>query len=80
MIETVTITHQHQDGRWVKEHTDRDGSITYTSNFDLDQAMYDWGRDENWDAHTFSDPDDCQDNGYIMIDLWLEHNQFDYDG
>jgi len=80
MIETQTIEHKHKDGRWVREHIDRLENITYTSNFDLDQAMYDWGRDENWDDDTFADADDCKDNGYMMIGEWLEDNEFDYDG
>ena len=34
MTEAQTIEHKHKDGRWVKEHIDRDGGITSTSNFD----------------------------------------------
>jgi len=41
MIEPYTITHQHQDGRWVKEHVDQLGSIEYTSNFDHEAMLRD---------------------------------------
>jgi len=41
MIEPYTITHQHQDGRWVKEDIDQLGNITYTSNFDHEAMLRD---------------------------------------
>jgi hypothetical protein len=40
MIEAQTTEHKHQDGRWVKEHIDRDGGITYTSNFDHERMLW----------------------------------------
>lgn len=79
MIEAYTIIHRHRDGRWVKEAVDRDGSIDYTANFDLDQAMTEHGNERNWDPHTFYDADNCKNNGYMMIGSWLETNEFDYD-
>ena len=52
MIEPYTITHQHQDGRWVKEHIDQLGNITYTSNFDHEAML----RDHRlWEIHGCSD-------------------------
>ena len=40
MIDTETIKHKHKDGRWVKEHTDQLGGITYTSNFDHERMLW----------------------------------------
>jgi len=40
MTETQTIEHKHQDGRWLREHIDRDGGITYTSNFDHERLLW----------------------------------------
>jgi|DEB0MinimDraft_4_1074332.scaffolds.fasta_scaffold10173_3 hypothetical protein len=40
MTETQTIEHKHQDGRWLREHIDRDGGITYTSNFDHERMLW----------------------------------------
>ena len=71
------IIWKHLDGRQVIELVNQSGEITYDANFNLDQAMYDWGREDNWDHDTFADPDDCKDNGYMMIQEWLEDEQFE---
>jgi len=47
-----TIEHKHQDGRWVREHFDRDGGITYTSNFDHEAMLRD---DRLWQIHGCDD-------------------------
>jgi len=52
MTQTQTIEHKHKDGRWVKEHIDQLGNITYTSNFDHEAML----RDHRlWQIHGCSD-------------------------
>jgi hypothetical protein len=76
-IEPYTIIYKDKKGRSITESVDELGGITYTANFDLDNEMYKWGMEENWDPHTFVDADECQDNGYIMISEWIENEEFE---
>ena len=61
---TTTIIWKHQDGRQVIEQVDQSGEITYDANFNLDKVMYDYG-------------DEDQDEGYMMIQEWLEDEEFE---
>lgn len=61
---TTTIIWKHQDGRQVIERVDQSGEITYDANFNLDKVMYDYG-------------DEDQDEGYMMIQEWLEDEEFE---